>query len=345
MSEENELPEGWVETTLGDILPIQYGKGLVDADRDANGHIPVYGSSGIVGFHNQALTAHATLVIGRKGSIGSIYYSPIPCWPIDTTYFVEENENLNLKFFLYLLSSLGLIQLDKSVAIPGLNRDDYNAKVVKIPPFLEQQRIVESIEEQFSLLDDSVTSLQKDLIRLKRAREAVLKFAVEGKITEEWREENSVTETGSELLARILAERRARWEAEELAKMSAKGIVPKDDKWKEKYKEPIAPDAKKLPELPENWCWATVDQIGEIGTGATPLKSRTDYYLRGTVPWITSGALNSDIINNAQEYITEKALEETNAKLFPAGTLLVAMYGEGKTRGKVSELKIIAATN
>src|SRR6266487_1116406 len=282
MSEENELPEGWVETTLGDILPIQYGKGLVDADRDANGHIPVYGSSGIVGFHNQALTAHATLVIGRKGSIGSIYYSPIPCWPIDTTYFVEENENLNLKFFLYLLSSLGLIQLDKSVAIPGLNRDDYNAKVVKIPPFLEQQRIVESIEEQFSLLDDSVTSLQKDLIRLKRAREAVLKFAVEGKITEEWREENSVTETGSELLARILAERRARWEAEELAKMSAKGIVPKDDKWKEKYKEPIAPDAKKLPELPENWCWATVDQIGEIGTGATPLKSRTDYYLRGT---------------------------------------------------------------
>ncbi len=151
-----------------------------------------------------------------------------------------------------------------------------------LPPTNEQQRIVESIEEQFSLLDDSTTSLQKDLIRLKRAREAVLKFAVEGKITEEWREENSVTETGSELLARILAERRARWEAEELTKMSAKGIVPKDEKWKEKYKEPIAPDTKNLPELPEGWCWATLDHVvtrSEYGTSV-----KCDYGADGVLP-------------------------------------------------------------
>src|SRR6266568_7495159 len=122
MSEENKLPEGWVETTLGNVLPIQYGKGLVEANRNKNGQVPVYGSSGIVGLHNQAFTSKATLIVGRKGSVGSVHYSPVPCWPIDTTYFAEENAHLDLKFFLYLLIFLQLGQLDKSTAVPGLSR-------------------------------------------------------------------------------------------------------------------------------------------------------------------------------------------------------------------------------
>ncbi len=132
MSEENELPNGWAWTTLGDILPIQYGKGLVETIRDRGGQVPVYGSSGVVGVHNQALTSKATLIIGRKGSIGSVHYSPVPCWPIDTTYFVEESANTDLKFFLYLLSFLKLSQLDKSTAIPGLSRSDYNPVAIKL---------------------------------------------------------------------------------------------------------------------------------------------------------------------------------------------------------------------
>jgi type I restriction enzyme S subunit len=87
---EENLPEGWVETNLGDVLPINYGKGLAETARVKDGEVPVYGSSGIVGYHNQALTSDETLVIGRKGSVGSVYYSSIPCFPIDTTYFVEK---------------------------------------------------------------------------------------------------------------------------------------------------------------------------------------------------------------------------------------------------------------
>ncbi len=168
MSEENELPEGWVETALKDILPIQYGKGLVEANRDKNGQVPVYGSSGVVGFHNQALTSKATLIVGRKGSLGSVYYSPVPCWPIDTTYFVEENESVDLKFFLYLLSFLQLGQFDKSTAVPGLSRDDYNAVVAKIAPLPEQHRIVAAIEQQFTRLDAGVAALQRARTKLKR---------------------------------------------------------------------------------------------------------------------------------------------------------------------------------
>ncbi len=102
MSEENELPRGWTETKLEDVLPIQYGKGLVETKRDKNGKVPVYGSSGLVGFHNEALTSTSSLIIARKGSIGNIYYSAEPCWAIDTTYFIEATPATNLKFFLYL---------------------------------------------------------------------------------------------------------------------------------------------------------------------------------------------------------------------------------------------------
>ncbi len=260
MSEENELPNGWAWTTLGDILPIQYGKGLVETIRDRGGQVPVYGSSGVVGVHNQALTSKATLIIGRKGSIGSVHYSPVPCWPIDTTYFVEESANTDLKFFLYLLSFLKLSQLDKSTAIPGLSRSDYNPVAIKLAPLPEQQRIVAAIEQQFSRLDAGVVALRQAKEKLKRYRAAVLKAAVEGKLTEAWRAaEHPATEPASKLLERILAERRAKWGAD----LRVKGKDPA----KVRYVEPKEPEVESLPELPEGWCWVSLETVSSIQLG------------------------------------------------------------------------------
>jgi len=88
-----------------------------------------------------------------------------------------------------------------------------------------------------------------------------------------------------------------------------------------------------------------IGDIAQVRTGATPLKSQSGYYLDGTIPWITSGDLATGLICGASQFITERALRETAVKVFPAGTLLVAMYGEGKTRGTVAELAIDATTN
>jgi type I restriction enzyme S subunit len=97
---------------------------------------------------------------------------------------------------------------------------------------------------------------------LKRYRQAVLKAAVEGKLTKDWREAHQgELEPDSVLLERILKERREKWEAEQLAQMKAKGKTPKDDSWKLKYKEPVAPDTSDLPELQEGWGWATIEQL------------------------------------------------------------------------------------
>ena len=100
-----------------------------------------------------------------------------------------------------------------------------------------------------------------------------------------------------------------------------------------------------MPQLPQGWVWATIDQIAQVGTGVTPLRSKSAYFNEGTIPWVTSGALNSEAVASATELVTELALKECRLELYPVGSLLVAMYGEGKTRGKCSELRIPATIN
>ncbi|WP_422733016.1 restriction endonuclease subunit S [Micromonospora sp. WMMD558] len=101
----------------------------------------------------------------------------------------------------------------------------------------------------------------------------------------------------------------------------------------------------RLPGYQGKWPEVAIGDLAEVGTGATPLRSRRDFYEGGRIPWITSALLNRPYVDNAEQYITDKAITETAAKIRPAGTLLVAMYGEGQTRGRCSELRIAAATN
>ncbi len=96
--------------------------------------------------------------------------------------------------------------------------------------------------------------------------------------------------------------------------------------------------------IDNHWEEKTIDNIGKIGTGATPLKSNKKYY-GGNISWITSKSTRNPFIKEADDYITDLALKETNCKLNSIHTLIIAMYGQGKTRGQVSELLIGAATN
>jgi type I restriction enzyme S subunit len=257
----DKLPKGWVLTTLGEALPILYGKGLPEAKRDGSGDVPVYGSNGQVGQHSAALTKKAALIIGRKGSAGEVHYSSMPCWPIDTTYYAEEREGIEIRFFEYLLRGLNLGKLEKSTAVPGLSRDDYNAVEVAIAPLGEQKLIVAEIEKQFSRLDEAVTGLKRAKVNLKRYKAAVLKAAVEGKLTEQWRKEHPGVEPASKLLERILTERRNKWGETELARMRAKGKEPKDDRWEGKYQEPYEAEIAELRELPQGWLWVLFDSL------------------------------------------------------------------------------------
>lgn len=95
----------------------------------------------------------------------------------------------------------------------------------------------------------------------------------------------------------------------------------------------------------DEWKNTSIGQLFEVKTGATPKRGNPIYFENGTVPWLKSGQVKNEYIYSAEEFITETALQETNAKLYPIDSLLVAMYGEGKTRGQVGWMKIEAASN
>ena len=214
---------------------------------------------------------------------------------------------------------------------------------VEIPfaPIPEQHRIVAKLDELFSELDAGVAALERAWAKPKRYRASVLKAAVEGKLTEEWRQENPPDETGEELLERILVERRKHWEEEQLAKFNAKGQKPPKN-WQQKYKEPVEPNTSELPELPEGWCWATMDQFAETASGGTPSRMEPSYF-GGSIPWVKSGELEDRLVVHCKETITERGLRASSARIFPSGTLCVALYGA--TVGKLGLLGMDAATN
>ena len=143
-----------------------------------------------------------------------------------------------------------------------------------LPPEREQSRIANALDELFSNLDAGVVALGRARDKLKLYRASVLKAAVEGALTADWREQHPHAEPATELLERILVERRRRWEEGQLRKFEEKGRVPPKN-WKAKYKEPVGPDTTGLQRLPDGWCWAGFDQIGDIQGGLQKSPART----------------------------------------------------------------------
>lgn len=141
-----EAAVAFKEVALGDICEFRYGKSLRAADRDGAG-FPVYGSNGVVGYHSNALTSGPTIIVGRKGSFGEVHLSDGPCWPIDTTYFVDaEATGVDLSWLAYSMSQLDLTSLNRAAAVPGLRREDAYRKRLLLPSRDEQRRIVQALD-------------------------------------------------------------------------------------------------------------------------------------------------------------------------------------------------------
>lgn len=190
MSEIN-LPEGWLNTNLGAIIELKYGKSLPAKSRDG-GDYPVYGSNGIVGSHSIPLVNEKGIIVGRKGSYGEVQISNEPFYPIDTTYFVDEVFNQPLKYWFYQLKRLPLTELNRSTAIPGLNRDDAYSQEIQLPPLAEQKVIADKLDTLLAQVETTKARLDRIPQILKTFRQSVLAAAVSGKLTEQWRLTNSL---------------------------------------------------------------------------------------------------------------------------------------------------------
>ncbi len=362
------IPDHWIWKTIGEIGEIHSGSTPSTKDdtnfggeiawltpADLSGYGRKYISGGSRSLTQKGLDSCSAVLL-PEGSIlfssrAPVGYTVIAAAPISTNQgfknLIPGGSVTSDYVYHYLKGNKALAESYASgTTFTELSATRFSRIPVPVPPLPEQRRIVAKIEKLFSDLDAGVADLKRAQQQLQRYRQSVLQAAVEGRLTKDWRKQHGDVETRdlASLRERILEERRTQWEKDYRARYEAKDKKPPNG-WKKRYKEPEAPDTSDLPELPEEWCWATVNQMATVSTGATPLRRESKYWTDGTIPWVKSGALNNLFVKKAEEKITEVALKETNVKLFPPHTLLIAMYGEGKTRGKVSELLVKATTN
>ncbi|MXW23249.1 MAG: hypothetical protein F4123_11045 [Gemmatimonadetes bacterium] len=148
--------------TLGDAVELVYGKSLpVRARR--KGLIPVYGSNGVVGCHDEALVLEPTVIVGRKGSVGAVHLVSGPSFPIDTTYFVRPRSGVEIDicYASYALKRLDLSRLRTATGVPGLNREDAYREPFSLPPLAEQKRIAGILDAADALRKKRIQALDQ----------------------------------------------------------------------------------------------------------------------------------------------------------------------------------------
>lgn len=260
---------------------------------------------------------------------------------------------LRSKYLLYALqepeTKRKMLDDVAGVAITRLTLRKLGDAQIPLVPLGVQDRIVAKLEELLSDLDAGAAELKAASAKLAQYRRSLLKAAVEGALTADWRREHAGEdksesgETGERLLQRILAERRVRWEARQRAKFEQQGKTPPKG-WQSQYPEPVAPDTRELPALPRSWVWATIGQCFHVAVGATPSRKEPRYW-NGDVPWVSSGEVQFKRITATKERISSEGLANSSTQLNPVGSVMLGMIGEGRTRGQVAILDIEAANN
>ena len=168
--------DDWTETTLGEIITLEYGKPLKAENRDGKG-FPVFGSAGEVGLHSEPLVNEApVIVVGRKGTAGAVWWSDLPCSVIDTAYYVVQKMETDIRFLYFVLGYLDLPSLNAQTGVPGLNRDRAYSQHVLLPPLHEQKRIVEIL----SSMDEVIQSTEQAVLDAKSLRSGLLSDLLSG---------------------------------------------------------------------------------------------------------------------------------------------------------------------
>lgn len=167
------IPEGWKEELLGNILELAYGKALKEENR-IWGKYPIYGSSGVVGFHIEPLVKSPSIIIGRKGNVGSVFFSFQECYPIDTVFYVVSSYS---KLYLYqLLKRQTFIEGD--AAIPGLSRN----QAYKIKILFPNKKIIDIYDTNIRPIFTQIETLQKQNQELTAIRDRLLPRLISGKL-------------------------------------------------------------------------------------------------------------------------------------------------------------------
>lgn len=324
------LPVGWAESELGDCLLSIVGGGTPSRNvatyfegaipwftvkdmkspkpSDAEEHI----SEEAVANSATNVVPPNTLICATRIALGRAIRPTVECAINQDLKALIVGDGVDSDFLLYwILANEQVIQREGTgTTVSGIRLETLRSLPLLLPPSLEQTRIVEKLEELLSDLDAGMAELKDARRKLNRYRQSLLKSAVEGTLTADWRAANGEPEeTGTELLQRILSERRAGWEKKQLAKLNEQRKAPPKN-WRARYAEPVQPDQDKLPTLPENWAWASLDQLLiqlRSGSAETSIREVTPF------PILKSSAVRQGSVDfSALNYVTEKQSREEN---------------------------------
>lgn len=302
------LPDGWVRVELGDVTtPTSERVSPTDFPES-----PYIGLEHVEAHTNCVLATVLASTMTSSAvsfSAGDVLYGRMRPYlnkvvrprfnGLASAEFIvfRESDALDQNFLLNRISANDFVQFACSQYEgdrPRVKFEQLSKFELTLPPRAEQTRIVAKLEALLEGIDAGVAELKAAQAKLARYRQSLLKAAVSGALTSAWRAQHSPTETGAQLLARILAERRTRWEGRQRAKFAAQGKTPPKG-WQAKYPEPVAPDITGLPELPQGWVWASVDQLTEFITSGS--RGWADYYADAGAMFIRSQNINKDRLN------------------------------------------------
>jgi len=278
MTELGLLPEDWRVVRLAELAYVRYGK----ARPQSSGVVPVVGSGGVYGHAGDALVQGPTIVVGRKGTAGVSYLFREPCWPSDTTFYLDWRSSDGLPDFLYSWMRLHpLSGKEAQTTLPSLQKPVLENLLVPLPPLPEQRAIAHVLST------------------IQRAREAT----------------EAVIAATRELKRSLMRH------------LFMYGPVPVDEVAGVRLKE------TEIGLVPEQWGVTTLGAISRIGNGSTPKRDNSAYWDSGSIPWLNSGSVHQTRIRAADQFVTKAALAGCHLPVVPAGSIIVAITGQGKTLG------------
>lgn len=281
----SQLPRGWIESRLCDVstvvdpnpkhrnpkyvaegFPFVSTAEFVEADGVTLETRRRVAEETVLEQESRCEFSSKSIFFSRKGTIGKTRLHPGGRLALlDSLCVINPSSALMAPFLLQALRTprvaATIEAAVRGVALRQISVGEVRELNVPIAPLNEQRRIVAKLEALQARSRRARAALEAVPPLLEKLRQSILAAAFRGDLTKEWRAQHPDVEPASELLKRIRVERRRKWEDAELAKMAAKGKAPTDDRWKARYKEPEPVDATGLPELPEGWCWASLDEL------------------------------------------------------------------------------------
>ena len=318
----NDLPPGWQKATLAEVAEIIMGQSPPSQYYNSDGEgLPFFQGKAEFGelypkpvtwcSQPNKVAQKDDVLMSVRAPVGPTNLTGSECCIGRGLAAIRPRDGIPSRYVLYYLRSIesGIDELGTGTTFKAISGGILRSIPIPIAPTSQQGRIVAEIEKQFSRLDEAVASLKRVKANLKRYKAAVLKAAVEGKLTEDWRKQHADVEPASKLLERILAERREKW--------SGRG----------KYKEPSITDTGSLSQLPGGWVWVSVEQLSMKAVDG--VHKKPDYVLSG-IPFVTVRNLTAGPGINLKNlnYVTKEAHEQFIKRADPEeGDILISKDG------------------